>query len=186
MSPFSACMLTLAVLSLGACATLDEQECRSANWRELGLRDGRMGYPASRLAEHQEACAEFGIRPDPGAYARGRLDGLDGYCQPRNAVQEGLAGRSYQLGVCPPGKEPAFVALHRAAYEVHQSRARISTLNGQSDSIERELRSDKLSDERRARLRHELRDLDRDLRRERDQLRWKESDLDRLSGRPGY
>lgn len=186
MRPLAACSVMLAMLSLGACATLDEKECRSVNWRELGVRDGRMGYPAGRLAEHQEACAEFGIRPDPGAYARGRLDGLESYCQPRNAVREGLAGRTYQAGVCPPGKEAAFVSLHRAAYEVHESRARISTLNGQSDSIERELRSDKLSDERRARLRHDLRDLDRDLRRERDQLRWKESDLDRLSGRLAY
>ena len=92
MRPFAASVLIPVLLSLSACATLDEKECRSVNWRELGLRDGRMGYPASRLAEHQEACGEFGIRPDPGAYARGRLDGLETYCQPRNAVQEGLAG----------------------------------------------------------------------------------------------
>ncbi|MBL8480766.1 MAG: DUF2799 domain-containing protein [Rhodocyclaceae bacterium] len=176
-------LLALAgLLLLPACATLDENQCRRADWHALGQQDGSAGYARERLAEHDEACREYAIRPDAGAYLAGREMGLRQYCQPANAVREGLAGRNYR-GVCPAASHAMFGELHRAAYDVHAARSRVDGLHRKSERLERELRDDKTGREQRARIRDELRDTDRQLSRARDELRWKESDLDRVSAR---
>ncbi len=172
--------LLLLLLALSGCATLDENECRTVDWRELGLKDGRSGYSDSRLAEHREACVKHGIVPDDTAYREGRRIGLQDYCIPDTAIREGLAGRRYQ-GVCPPGIDRDFRDLNDAAYGVYSTRNDITSTENQIDSLERELRNDKTSDKRRRQIRDDIRDLDRKRDRLRDELRWKERELDRLT-----
>lgn len=177
-------LLSLMLLALTGCATLNESECRTADWLDLGRQDGRAGYPSTRLAEHREACIKHGVRPDERLYAEGRAQGLRDYCVLDNAVREGLAGRRYQ-DVCPPGAHRNFAELNQAAYAVHGARKEIDGVDSQLDSLERELRNAKTTESRRARIRDEIRDLDRKRERLRDELRWRERDLDRLQERIG-
>ena len=64
----------LAALAAGGRATLSEDECRSADWNQIGRRDGLRGSPAARLEEHIGACSKLGIRPDAAQYTAGRTD----------------------------------------------------------------------------------------------------------------
>lgn len=173
-------LIPLLALALSGCATLDKNECLTADWRELGRQDGRAGYPQTRLGEHREACAEHGIRPDERRYNAGRNEGLQDYCMLDNALREGMAGRQYQ-GVCPSEVHRAFQDLNEAAYAVYDLRNDIANTDSNIDSLERELREDKVSDKRRNKIREELREQDRQRERQRDQLRQAERALDYLS-----
>jgi hypothetical protein len=174
--------LPLLLLALTGCATLNEDECRTADWHDLGVRDGRAGHSQSRLAEHHEACSKHGVKPDERRYAEGRKEGLRTYCVLENAVREGLAGRRYE-GVCSPGADRDFAELNEAALRVNTARNEIDSTDSQIASLESELRSKKTPDKRRYQIRDEIRELDRKRERQRDELRWRERDLDRLSDR---
>jgi hypothetical protein len=175
-------LLPLLLLALTGCATMNENECLTADWREIGRSDGRAGYPQARLAEHREACIKHGVRPDERLYGEGRNQGLRDYCKPDVAVREGLAGRQYQ-GVCPSGIDRDFRSLNDAAYAVYKARSEIDSVDNQTNNLENELRAKKTTDRRRMEIRDELRDLDRKRERLRDELRWRERDLDRLNDR---
>lgn len=89
-----------ALLALSACASLSETQCRGGDWRSIGFEDGAAGRQSSRIADHTEACAEYGIRPDAAAWEEGRQDGLQQYCLPARAWREGARGNRLSP-VCP-------------------------------------------------------------------------------------
>lgn len=175
LSRFAACSLALTV---SACATLSKDECLTADWHHLGMLDGSGGLPLSRLNEHREACAEFNVRPDEVQYKAGRNNGLAFYCEPANAIKEGLAGRGYS-GVCPLPAHQRFTELHRISYAVHGARRHLDSLASRQRSLESELHDKKTSDEKRRQIRENLRNLDREMNEARANLRWREYDLDR-------
>ena len=102
-------VVAVVAAGLGGCATLDEGECLAGNWDEIGFVDGVDGYPMSRLSQHADACAEYGVVPALASYAAGRDRGLRSYCTVEIGFFEGRTGDSYQ-GVCPPGLEDDFLA----------------------------------------------------------------------------
>lgn len=69
-----------SALALAGCATLSKDQCLMGDWYDIGIQDGAEGYSPSRLAQHQEACAEFRVRPDRGAYQAGWDRGIGEYC----------------------------------------------------------------------------------------------------------
>jgi hypothetical protein len=108
-------LLCLLPVVLTACATLNEQECRTKTPAALGLSDGRQGYGSWRLDLHADSCARFGIGFDRAAYLRARTEGLRTYCTPDNGERAGARGERYE-GVCPADLEPAFLTRYRPAY----------------------------------------------------------------------
>ena len=56
----------LIALTLAACATMSPQECRVANWNDVGLRDGLDGRPLSLLGEARR------LPPNDGGLALGQ------------------------------------------------------------------------------------------------------------------
>ena len=165
---------------LSGCATMQEDECRTADWRDVGLRDGLVGRPSSVLADYHEACSKHGVDPDSELYREGRAEGLAEYCVLDNAAPEGLAGRRYQ-NVCPVDIDRSFRQLNDAGYAVYDVRDEMDDVYGKIDSLENELADDDTTEERRTAIRDELRKLDREIGRLRDDLRWKERELDRLT-----
>jgi Protein of unknown function (DUF2799) len=164
--------LSLAALQLTGCATLSENECRSADWQAIGYRDGANGYDAGRLASHTEACAEYSIDPDRREYEIGRFRGLEIFCTAQKGVQVGRQGSGYS-GVCPADIEPAFLDgydLGRRMYEVDQY---LSRLRQDIDQTQRALdqKDPPLKDSERDRLIYRLRDLERDYGRSESDLR---------------
>ena len=94
----------LGLLALvSACATLDEGECLSANWYEIGLQDGSNGKSASHFSRHVKACQKHGVIPQQSPWREGREAGLRLFCVPDRAYQVGRNGNSFP-GVCNPAE----------------------------------------------------------------------------------
>lgn len=170
--------LLLVVAVLSACAPMTPQECKTANWFDVGLRDGREGEPMSMLDDRTKACAEAGVQANTQQYLAGRNQGLPDYCRLDNAARVGLAGKTYH-GVCASGIDGEFRRRHSAGYEVYQSRNELNNLESRRRTLEKRL-SDAKTDAERRRARDELNDLDYRLRRARDRLRDAEWALDRM------
>lgn len=119
--------LVVSSLSLGGCATLNENECRTMDWQTIGYEDGGRGYAAERIGQHRKACAKYGIAPDLSAYQRGRESGLREYCRPANGFRAGAAGRSYG-GVCPADLEEDFLEAYESGHHLYELRARVSEI----------------------------------------------------------
>lgn len=114
----------MAGLLATGCATLNESECRNADWRTIGFEDGARGASASRIGEHREACADHGISPDLAAYRQGRNDGLRQYCRAQNGFRLGERGVAYN-GVCPADVEAEFQAAYEAGKRLHDASSRV-------------------------------------------------------------
>ena len=165
-------------LWLTGCATMTPNECKSANWGEVGLRDGLEGKALSVLNDRVKDCAEANVPVDTPRYLQGRDQGLLQYCRIENAVPLGLNGKSYD-GVCPSAMDGEFRRRFKVGRDVHLARNDLRNLEGRRSTAEERLRSAANDDDRR-RARDALRDLDSDMRRARDRVRDAEWVLDRL------
>lgn len=174
-------LLLLPLLVLAGCASLSESDCRSANWDDIGYRDGTKGAGPDRVQDHASACVEYGISVDREAWNRGYERGLGVYCTPENAVQVALSGASYG-GVCPPESDAEFATHWRAARPVYEQRQKVAQLEQRRRELEYAFSA---SDSERERydIRTELARVDEAMRYERERLFFEESRLDRfLSG----
>ncbi len=177
-------LLTCFVLLTG-CATLSENECRSANWYRLGAKDGQKGEPVGLLDEHKESCARYGIRPDENQYLAGREAGLRQYCQLGNAFRTGLNGEEYK-GVCPLDVDADFRRYNTSALEVHNSKEKIEDIDRQLSAKEHELGKKDTPEKEQLRLREEIKKLDHKRDRLRSDLRYQEREVDHLMDEARY
>lgn len=178
-------LLLPGLIFLAGCATMNENECRTADWYQIGLLDGRVGEPANHLEAHRHACAEYGIHPQDQQYMSGRDQGLADYCKIGNAFRTGLNGQQYQ-GVCPTPVDLEFMRYNMAAYAVYQVRDDIRKAESEQEAKERRLKKDELSDKDRNQLREDLHELDHQLARLRGELRQRELDLGQLMDEARY
>ncbi|WP_209316079.1 MULTISPECIES: DUF2799 domain-containing protein [unclassified Brevundimonas] len=88
-----------AMLLMGGCASMNEDQCRAGDWGGQGYRDGERGFPMERLDAHAKACSKYGIAPEPAPYRSAREDGLRGYCRFERGFDAGRRGENYH-GVC--------------------------------------------------------------------------------------
>jgi hypothetical protein len=145
-------------LLLGSCATLDESECRSADWFQLGARDGADGSARSRIEEHRKACAEFGLAADDAAWFEGYEAGLLDYCTAGNGYRIGRRG-GYYGRVCPAQEERAFLDAYELGHETYEVEREITELDRRAESLQQRLVSDKLDADVRRELRRQLADV---------------------------
>ena len=159
----------LVALALSGCATLNENECRTADWGRLGQQDGTNGHTESRLADHAEACNKIGILPNATAWRTGWDQGVQSYCTPAVGWREGLAGRGYN-GVCRArGTEAGFLQAYQLGSDTHRLQNRIEQNNQELRRLEGQLRNAP-SDETRRRLRDRMHELDHEQHHLRHQL----------------
>ncbi len=192
-------LLATAVVSFAcaSCATLNESECRTGNWRQIGYTDGLKGYAKPRLVEHQEACAEYTITADTTAWKLGYAEGLVQYCTVPNGYIVGRDGQSY-ADVCPPdldaGFRPAYKDGERIAAllnQLNEINSEISGITTRLDDDERradayldavrsghkpDKRPDLMSREERRRLKHDSARLDSEYARNVAELERKDAD----------
>lgn len=171
----------LLVALLGGCASLSEGECRTADWYEIGRRDGEDGLARARLHEHDEACGEYGIDPHRAAYFEGREAGLQDYCTAANGYREGRAGHPYRE-VCPRRAERRFLPAYRHGQAIHELEDKLDAIDNAIERKEGMLDDDDTDAEQRADIRDSLRTLDREYRRYSREL----IDLERRFGGPPY
>lgn len=167
---FKPLAVATCVFILSSCASLSPEQCRNADWRQIGFTDGANGEPASRLQSHASACAKADIKPDLDAYLSGRLEGLLSYCQPENGFKVGRRGRPDNVGDCPPHLRTPFLDQYRQGREINALEGEVQRIrsmleNDQNDArrndrrmeeIRRELRRPDLSPERRTSLLNEI------------------------------
>jgi hypothetical protein len=189
-SRLTALLPTLVVL-LSSCATMTPDECRQANWYDLGARDGMAGETLAKFTARRDACAEVKVVADANTYARGRDIGLRSFCRLENAAPLGARGGSYE-GVCPAAIDYEFRRRFDIGYTLYRWHSEVDRIEERMRSHERKLRDadhdeekaikaaerdeDRRRirrdfDDKRHRLREELHDFDRDLHRARDNLR---------------
>ena len=140
-APFTIRWITLTavcLLSLSACATLDQSECQQANWRAIGFEDGSKGELPSRIGRHRKACAKHGVTPDLAAYQDGHRQGLEQFCTEPNGFRYGKSGRAYN-GVCPAELDPPFLAGYRKGKELHTAKQHLSQAESTLASHQRDL-----------------------------------------------
>jgi hypothetical protein len=188
---FAGLVATGCCLLLSSCATMSPEECKVADWREVGQRDGQNGQTLSHLQSRVEDCAKVGVSVNAQAYRVGRDLGLRSYCRLENAVPLGLNG-GYYAGVCPPAIDGLFQQRFQLARSVYDLRNDVRSLDDRTESLERRLRETnheedrrlkeartdderkkvrKAMDDERRDIRNELSETDRRLRRKRDELR---------------
>ena len=172
-------------LTLASCATMSPEECRFANWTDVGLRDGLEGKTLGLLNERISDCAEAGVRVDGNAYIKGRDTGLQSYCRLENAAPLGLNGGSYE-GVCPAQIDGEFRRRYQLGYNVYAAHAEAARIDSRQQWLEQRLRQLDRDEDRRLRdankeddRRRIRRDIDDERHRVRDELR----DLDRAQYR---
>ncbi len=173
-------LLGITVLSalLGGCESMSPAECATADWRGRGVEDARQGRTDS-AADYHESCAKAGVPMDLASYRAGRAQGLQSYCRPDNAIQEGLAGRSYN-NVCPPSLEQNFKPFYSAAYRQQEARKTLARLQNEQKQWEEELLDGKTAPSRKITLRDQLARSDRRMVEARDDLRDAQYRLERL------
>ena len=201
----AAAVAVTGVALLAGCTTMSKDQCLAGAWGEKGYQDGVSGYRTSRLDDHAQACAKFGVAANPSAYLSAREDGLRTYCTWENGFRQGRQGNSYG-GVCAPAEEREFLPAYedgRRIYAVEQAvsaaesalNSAISRIDDREDKLDakqRELRQEGLSDEQRDRIRDrirevrdEIRDARRDARRAEDELRYAEIEARAVIGAIG-
>jgi hypothetical protein len=122
--------LVLLFPLLSGCATLDRNECLSANWYAVGLEDGAQGRPLERLGEHRRACAEYKVAPDAERYMAGRGEGLKSFCTYERGYAHGRAGQGY-AGTCPAQLAGPFLAGYGRGKQLHDLTSRLQTVQSQ-------------------------------------------------------
>ena len=105
----AAAVAVTGVALLAGCTTMSKDQCLAGAWGEKGYQDGVSGYRTSRLDDHAQACAKFGVAANPSAYLSAREDGLRTYCTWENGFRQGRQGASYG-GVCSPAAAISAIA----------------------------------------------------------------------------
>lgn len=124
----------------------------------------------SRFEDHREACEKAGVSPDRELYFEGRDKGVLRYCTPENAFQEGRKGRQYH-NACPADLEYDFLNAHELGKRIYDVEDYIDKLNFESRQLEQSL--DEEEDKEKAlNMRQELRKIDQQLKRARDEMRF--------------
>ncbi|MCP4187830.1 MAG: DUF2799 domain-containing protein [Gammaproteobacteria bacterium] len=93
-------LLSASLLTHG-CATLNENECKAANWKAIGFEDGSHGMDLARqFKRHRKACVEHGIKANFNQYKLGHKEGIRRYCVPVQGYKLGKSNRHFP-GNCP-------------------------------------------------------------------------------------
>lgn len=130
--------ITLLVLLLQGCATLDRDQCQVADWRLIGYQDGVQGKPSSIIGTYREDCAKHAIVPDLDAWQAGRAQGLQEYCTPANAFRIGRSGHAYP-GVCPGPADAAFESAYGDGRAIYLARSEVKDTHAQIHRREKEI-----------------------------------------------
>ena len=128
--------MLLASVVMTGCASMTADECKSANWKEVGVSDGLKGRPSSFLVERVNDCLKTGVRLDTALYADGRDQGLQNFCRFENAAVLGVNGTDY-AGVCPAAVEVEFRRRYDTGHAVFDLRNKVSDLNNRGERLQK-------------------------------------------------
>lgn len=147
----------LALLgAVSGCASISKSECLSANWQDVGIRDGANGKPEEYLIQHSTACAKVGVTPDRSAWLKGREQGLERFCVPQRAYQSGEYGGGFDVGICRDFDEERLLSAYEQGREVNRLASVIGSLDSEIGNIRAALDRKDLESKERERLAYRL------------------------------
>lgn len=120
---------------------MNKEECLSADWRMIGLKDGEQGRLLSQVGEYGKQCGEYGVTPDQERYASGREEGLKVYCTEASGFNQGKRGYEYK-GVCSPENRDEFMSGYKIGQKYYKTQSEISTLESQISSNDSDIERD--------------------------------------------
>jgi SMC interacting uncharacterized protein involved in chromosome segregation len=122
-------------LIMCGCATMNEQECLTADWESVGYADGRVAREPARLNKHRAACIEHGITADRDAYDRGYDKGIRTFCSEDMAFAFGTGGKPVP-SLCPAELMPVLKIANEMGMKKY---ARKKTLDRNIQAINTEI-----------------------------------------------
>lgn len=128
-------MMLASLVVFSGCATMNKNECLTADWYQIGYEDGANGQSETRIGSHREACAKHGIAPNLQQYQDGHQEGVISFCSPRNGFVQGQKGYQY-TGICPPSLEREFLDSYQAGRELFSARSAVSNLQNEQRANE--------------------------------------------------
>ena len=140
MSRINLIVIGLLSLTLAACASMNKDECKLANWKTIGYEDGSNGHTQAQIGKHRSACAKHGVAPDFAAYQKGHSHGTSAFCNPSRGFSLGSNGRHYR-GMCPKDVEPAFLKAYRTGKKVYIARQKVKALQNKQSAQKNELKT---------------------------------------------
>ena len=148
----------LAAAGLAGCASMNDDQCRRADWYDQGRRDGLGGENDRRIDEHFKACAKAAVVPDAPRWRAGWREGARQYCVPSKAWAEGAKNTSYN-GTCREFDEASFLRWHRLGVDVYRTRQERDKGRTEITTLETQLKKAEKEEERKT-LRDKLRNID--------------------------
>lgn len=127
--------IAASLLVFAGCASqgMSEAECRLADWYAIGFEDGARGWSVQSIGNHRTACAEHGVATDFERYRAGHAEGLEQWCRPQNGAHLGSNGYRYD-GQCPADLEGPFLAAYSDAYGLWERRSQLNGLQRALDT----------------------------------------------------
>ena len=144
-------LIGLAVISvfISGCATLNEAECISANWYDLGSENALSGKKSSFVAEHTSACKKYQITPDFDLYREGWQQGIKQFCSAQSGWRYGIAGNYYR-NTCDTQAQAECLKGYNPARKIVQKKREISDLKSDARRLRESIVKDKLTDKEQA------------------------------------
>ncbi|QIO06220.1 DUF2799 domain-containing protein [Acinetobacter shaoyimingii] len=136
-----------AMVMISGCATLSPQECQTANWKQIGEKDGQAGRP-NRLAQHYKACSKVNIVPNQSLYESGYRQGQKYYCQPHVIYEYALKG-SGGYRVCPVDQQADLRPFYDIPNDYYQAKNKRDSVLKELDKYQDYLLDKKLTQEKR-------------------------------------
>ncbi|ENX15741.1 hypothetical protein F895_02287 [Acinetobacter sp. CIP 64.2] len=147
-------LLSTLTILLSGCAAMSVEQCKTANWFNVGEKDGSNGHD-SRLDKYYSSCQKANIVPNQKLYDQGYQKGLSYYCRPENIFSEALEGRG-DIHVCPIEKRESLRSYYQVANEYYQADSEFnrsqSDMNRYLKELERKDLSNKVRDDYQKRL----------------------------------
>lgn len=123
----------LLCLILTGCASLNEDECLTADWYQIGFTDGVSGAAENHIEKHRKACSKHGIRVRFEQWLAGRDEGLLRYCTEANGLRQGLAGKHY-YGVCLGEDSVFFEQAYHTGKHIYHQRQKVAVLQNEIET----------------------------------------------------
>lgn len=130
--------LFICVCLISSCSAMSKDECRQANWSDIGKKDGVRGKLLDRFDEYEKSCAKAGITADKAMYEAGRNEGLKSYCTIINGYAEGEKGSTYN-NVCGGFDEPTFLKGYKLGSELYGYAKAVSDANARVEKLDKDV-----------------------------------------------
>lgn len=131
-------LVSLIALTSG-CATMNREECQTADWYLIGMQDAENGERPSHVHDYVKQCGEFGVKPDQQQFNLGHSKGLHTYCTQDIGFKQGKKGREYK-GICPSTTEADFRVGYDIGQQYYAVNKEISALESKINSNTRKIK----------------------------------------------